>query len=470
MPTRQSLAEPLNITVVFEFEGDQIIVPTLIEDAFAESLSTRGIDLDTLGDTEKAGFDQASDLIDSVVDAEIETSADVSAVVGDTLDVTFVEDLSTTDGTALDGAAVLDSDKIILDSALAGAALRDALVEEIAETAYQQAFDTTSVGDFGAETVLRLKGEDDAQAVAALSEEVDVVETEFGTAEALTSANFEELSAAIVGGNSSVEVLTTGSLDEEDYFNDRDLVLAAAEANGEMTAGQNIFGDSPVEIMDGLGYVTPFDWDDDGNDTTTIRYFVDNYGVTDRFWPTDDTDTASATVLDWADVGTLEPIAGASGTLLGSGTNATSDRTVSISEGETYSTTEEFNWSASVSASGSVFGLGLDVSTTVGGSVSETNSFTATDTVSDRYIVSQADYEEGDVISYGQHALLRDATIADVYRVYYQFTDDDGVEGYGALVLEDTQVVEDYMFDVVMTDYLLEQISIENSVSTFGLA
>lgn len=444
---------------------------TPISDALHAALDSRDIAVTDIEDF--GAFKSATPLLQAVFESDIETSADVQGLFGDEFNVTFVDDLATTNGVALNGAAILGSDEIVIDSALTGEDLRDTLIEEIAETAYQQAYDTTSIGDFGAEVLAILNGEEDKDVLAAFSKETasDTVETDYGTAEADTRSQVVALGELIEADNSSVSVVRSTAVSDTSYETFYPKILEAAAAAGENKYGETFFGELPSDVLATLAETKgTLDFDGDGNETTSVSFALDNYGVTDdtKF---STLDTGLVEIVDWSDDATVVPLSGglASGTLVGTGGTADARKVVSVSEGETYSTSEEFNWSTTTTAKGEIFGLGLEVSGTVGESVTETNEFTATTSVSDWYTVYQSDYEEGEVISYGQHAFFRDATIANQYAVWFELNDADGVEGHAVITFEDKNVVEDYLYTIAMYDTTVDELGTITPASTLGL-
>ncbi|WP_299775524.1 hypothetical protein [uncultured Tateyamaria sp.] len=456
MSTRQPLAEPLNINDVFEFDEDKTVIPTLIEDAFADSLSTRGIDLEALSSTKKTVFDQAIDVIDSVLDAEIETSADVSALVGDTLDVTFVDDFSTVDGTALDGAALLESNRIILDSALEGDDLRAVLAEELAETAFQQTYGTTSAGDFGAEVLARINGEQDEDVLATYSKqgEADTVQTEAGTAEADLGLDFDsslERFVTIMEDFADLEVRYALDAPSDEYETLNDRVYNAAQVTGEWDWGQSIFGTTSTDLRAIATDAGAYDFDGDGDATDEFNVVIYN-SSTDSFHGGGNSQVG-AEVINVDNEG-LVPIDGLSAQWL----VAAGDYSYQVrkTEGTTYTTSTEFNWSTEISASYGFEGGGLKASGTVtvgtGGAVTETNEFTSSVTTVDTITLTSDTYPEGTLVSVGAHAGLADITATDDYIMVVKAIDEGGVEGHFYLAVSETDVVEDYLLEVVQTD------------------
>ncbi len=436
--------------LIDETNGGPTTIMETIKDAFDDSLIARDIDVDELSISQFGAFELAATQIDTILNSDIETSDDVTELLGDEVNVSFVDDFTATDGTDLNGVAVLETDEIIIDSALEGEELRETLAEEVAETAYQQAYGTTSAGDFGAEVLARIEGLQDEDLLAEYTAvgEADTVETEFGTAEAYADRDaVDPVIDDIIAGNSNLSSGAAATVDEDEF----DRIFS--EVNGLTGGGgTNLFGESPYEILTGLdGNINSYDIDGDGNSTTKITYFIDNYGYSVP-------GTETAEIVGGATTGTLLPIDGKSSTLFGSASeSAYTDFSITLSEGEQYTTSESFTWSAGVSVTGKAGFLGSGTEVTVeastGETLTESNTVTASTSVTYNGRVYQSDYEEGDTISYGLHTLiLNEPEIEDFYSIYFEASDADGVEGHFAIDVYDTQTISDFYYDVVQTD------------------
>ena len=429
--------------------------------AVESGLTSRGVGLQDLSPSDWAVFETAAAQITGVLNSDLETTDQVIDLYGDDLDITLVDDFTALDGTALDGAAVVETDEIVLDSGLEGDDLRAALAEEIAETAYQNVFGDVSVGDFGAEIVAALSGEDeDVIATFAEVEETDTVETEYGTAEATDAAalavfaeTLTEQNAAL-GGNAEITSIEFSTFD--DYYpesttpnnpEDGNAFGATADStfgySGAWNDGELIFDDSTTVDLDG-----------DGNYTEHMNWAIVN------------TDETTATILDYDHENyELLPIAELSESFLAN--NSPASTTWVAEEGESYSVSDEINWSTSVEGGVSLNGFSGSVSSTTGGSLSETTTVTSSTQVRRTVSVEADDYEDGTLVSYGFHALSSDAVIEDEYTIIGYTSDSDtssynvglpsegtsiAVEAYFTMDITESQTIEDFLVGVFATD------------------
>ncbi|MEH6522778.1 MAG: hypothetical protein V7775_16365 [Sulfitobacter sp.] len=202
-------------------------------DAIQSSLTTREIDTTEITDIDKAVFATAASLIAALLSSDIETTADIENTFGEDLNILLVDDFASLDGVSLNGAAIIGTDEIILDSGLEGDELRAVLAEEIAETAHQDVYGEASVGDFGAELVAILNGED-TDTIKTYSEttEIDKVETEYGTAEASLNRSLVTLEG-VLESEPGWEINHSGSVSESGY--DADIsTMYASNLDGDM--------------------------------------------------------------------------------------------------------------------------------------------------------------------------------------------------------------------------------------------
>ena len=170
-------------------------LPTPME-AIEAGLAVRDIDFSKLTDDQKSSFDLAAARIDLMEASVVEETDDIDDVFGDNLNVQVVDTLYADDGTPLLGAAVIETDEILIRGDLEER-LTDVLTEEIIATSFHQAFGEASLGDFGAEVVARLSGaDDDTIDEFVLSDSNDTRSTDFGTVEAAeTESGFKNFIA-----------------------------------------------------------------------------------------------------------------------------------------------------------------------------------------------------------------------------------------------------------------------------------
>lgn len=433
--------------------SEAVYTTSSVQDAIQTSLIMRDIDTADITDMDMALLDTAAAQIALVLSSDIETTTDIEDLFGDDLNITLVDDLTALDGTSLDGAAVVETDEIILDSALEGDELRTVLAEEIAETVYQDVYGETSAGDFGAELVAILNGEDD-DVIAAYSEtsEIDTVETEYGTAEAAGTdmdTSMEEVEGVledVLGWNvtdSATGVsgyFTYGSIMTSAYYEDD-----GGQDNGTELWGESIFGTTFEDVENTLLENGTYDFDGDGNETTSFASFL--IGVTV------DLDGYGEDITDYDN---LEYIAidGLSATLSASSGSATFEYW--ITESDTYTTGTEFSYSEEVATTTGYSTSGLSISSTSTSSTTETvstsSSFTGTTTVKNSYSVDGSDYDEGTSVSYGAHAQVADIEYTDSLFYYFVAIDSDGVEGGYSIDAEEVTYIDDYLVDIVQTD------------------
>ncbi|MDG1469999.1 MAG: hypothetical protein P8Q26_00335 [Ascidiaceihabitans sp.] len=147
--------------------------------------------------------------------------------------------------------------------------------------------------------------------------------------------------------------------------------------------------------------------------------------------------------------------------------NSPASTTWVAEEGESYSVSDEINWSTSVEGGVSLNGFSGSVSSTTGGSLSETTTVTSSTQVRRTVSVEADDYEDGTLVSYGFHALSSDAVIEDEYTIIGYTSDSDtssynvgltsegtsiAVEAYFTMDITESQTIEDFLVGVFATD------------------
>lgn len=430
-----------------------------VEAAIEGALTARDISTDTLSVSQSDTFDMAADQIHTVLGSDIETSADVEELFGDTLNVRFVDDLTTTDGEALNGAAILGTDEIVLNSALEGQALRETLTEEIAETAFQKAFDTTSKGDFGAEVISRIQGQEDEDFLAVFSEqaETDTVQTDFGTAEAdQTFTGFDNsvdvFNLVLETNFSGSEVNAVTEISEEQFDSSLVDVRAAAEVTGQSENGQSLLGTSADAYRNVMYDAGAYDFDGDGDATDGFRAVIVNADTSDDGDLGIEVNSTSNARFTPIDELTSEWLVG----------EADFSYQVRLTEGTSYSTTSEFNWSTAIAAEvgfeGGGFKAGGSVTNTVGGSISSTNEVTSSITTVETLTASADNYDTGTLVSVGAHAGLIDVNATDTYELYMAAYDESGAEAYFQVDISQTSDIEDYLLEIVQTDVIVDDL------------
>ncbi len=413
---------------------------TLVSEVLHAALDSRDI---TITDSEEAGaFKSAASLLQAVFESDIETRTDVAGLLGDELNVTFVDDFATTDGTALNGAAILGSDEVIIDSALTGEELRDTLIEEIAETAYQQAYDSTSPGDFGAELLARLKGEDSEEALAEYSKdtEADTVETEFGTAEAMNDDDLAQFVKNIEDANAGIDIYGAQFFDRATY----DKYYDASGAGSDDTLEKTFWGD---EFLDALTLGGGgFDFNDDG--TPSYSY----YGFLNA------ADEPKGEVVSRASEYEYTPIQGLSDEFRYDGVTPGQLRIGwSYEENQTFTIAEEINYSESVEVDGQIgfkvanleYSGGVSNTKVSGGSITESNTWSATTSANETYVADVENYPSDVPIYYGEHTVVADVNMQTRYDLWLMAVDENGyLDGIIQLDVSDTRVVEDYLVSI----------------------
>lgn len=127
-----------------------------IENGLKEALKSRGIDPSALTKQQMRLMQNAVLLINMVrSNTDMASLAAKSKQLG-LSDISEVKDLKTTDGQKLNGAA--SADLILIEKALTGGEKADVLIEEIADSLYQNMFGAQSEGDFGQDTVNSING------------------------------------------------------------------------------------------------------------------------------------------------------------------------------------------------------------------------------------------------------------------------------------------------------------------------
>lgn len=435
-----------------------------VEAAIKGALTVRDISTDTPSVNQSDTFDVAADQIHRVLGSDIETSADVEELFGDTLNVRFVDDLTTTDGEVLNGAAILGTDEIVLNSALEGQALRETLTEEIAETAFQKAFDTTSKGDFGAEVISRIQGQEDEDFLAVFSEraETDTVQTDFGTAEA--DFPFTGFDNSVDVFNDVLELNFSGSevdavteITEEQFDSSLVDVRAASKVTGQSENGQSLLGTQADAYRNVMYDAGAYDFDGDGDATDSFRAVIVNADTRDLSGLDDGGLGIEVNSTSNARFTPIEELT--SEWLVG---EADFSYQVRLTEGTSYSTTSEFNWSTAIAAEvgfeGGGFKAGGSVTNTVGGSISSTNEVTSSITTVETLTASADNYDTGTLVSVGAHAGLIDVNATDTYELYMAAYDESGAEAYFQVDISQTSDIEDYLLEIVQTDVIVDDL------------
>ncbi|MBY5932826.1 hypothetical protein KUV51_07430 [Tateyamaria omphalii] len=419
----------------------QLPTATTGQIALTQALLSRDIEVSELTDAQTETFSDFAELLDTASAADINTSDHVINLLGEDLDITFVEDFRTTDGQKLDGAAT-EHGRIFLDADLTGASLKATLVEEIAEAAFNEAFDSTSQGDFGAEVAARLSGKTDPAVLAAFSSETqdDTVQTEFGTAEAATSSPVSDqftfpFSQDIIGVNN-----LDGTYDHK----------LTTYGSGDLP---------PFERLDEPTLVTP------GARQMNLsniqgKYDLNGDGVLDQY----------AMRAAYADVERpisvlgvtptkLLPTSQSNSVLIGQGEAST---TWVLRTEQRHETSAEFNWNSSVAttleASGEFLGIGASASVTAsveaGGSVKSTNAFTVANEVRDTYTIPAGAYEPGTLVNYGFHMIVGDVDVVQHTLYILEITNAaSGTEDFITFQGYNRDTIQDHYAGLVVTDY-----------------
>lgn len=420
--------------------------PSAARADISQALATR--DVGDLTAAQDAIFDTAAEQMDSVEDFRVETSEDVEALFGETLDITFVKDLSTTDGRALDGAATADG-RILLDAGLDGAALREVLREEIAEAAYYEAFGEASAGDFGA-AATSAPGE--ARIVAPFGNgfepdtmaENDTVEVEMGDGSVV-----EAQAAFPTGFSSGVGLANNYALDVMnaaenqlglEFSNPRNVTVTAqppGRASSEDALGNDIFGDLS----------------DLGNTITGPN-------GQDYFFSASIKSDVTGEVVDLRNE-ELTPVPGLSDTWRPGQGDIT--KVYTVDQGQSVSYTDSYETSIGFEQSYTLGGdiLGAESQTTFSSEFSagfsETNSWTSNFQDQTRYsLTGGEDYTNANTVSLGLHERSGDAVVEQDY-VLHAFVGPDNGAGKYALEVDvtSTDLVENYIDGLVWTDFAI---------------
>ncbi|WP_152613111.1 hypothetical protein [Tateyamaria sp. ANG-S1] len=441
---------------MFEFKTGPIASTT----AFDAALQARGIDTSTLTHAQNKAFVDAAMQIDKVLASDVSTVEEARDLLAFDADIEAVDNLSTLNGERLNGVATEDG-KIILDSALTGQALRDTLIEELAESAFYEAFNRSSAGDFGAETEARIEGNASAEYLAQLSTDVtnDTVQTEFGNGQA-----------------SSIE---------KNYAYIFDLVMQ--DVQRELASQKNAFTDMLVaqggQVMSGQGgqimlqnlyskvglisysETSGIDYSTSMKISNTANLDLNGDGIADTyeylgFSPHFAAQSHTGTKLE--NVGFV-PTSKSAKFLMGAGDSKTTwvaKKDETISTAETVSVNNKVELRADVSISGKVFGAGLELklgasqSTDTGQSSTTTSAFSFGSEVRQEHTVTAGSYEKGTLISYGMHAVKGDLTYNEELTHSYKITNAAAGKANHFDVTQTAEVTQnDYLLDVVMTDY-----------------
>ncbi|MEH6738562.1 MAG: hypothetical protein V7695_08460 [Sulfitobacter sp.] len=213
--------------------------------------------------------------------------------------------------------------------------------------------------------------------------------------------------------------------------------------------GETLYGTTASEIEGIVEANGTYDFDGDGIATSVVAFAVlgGSFAV----------ENLGADITSYENFEYMA-IDGHSSTLIAGSGSATFEYW--LTEGETYTTGSEYSYSETISTSSGLSVSGIETSlstdTTNTETFSSSNRFTATSTIRNTYTVDGSDYEAGTAVSYGAHAAVADATIADkieLLGVAYDY-DDDGysVENYFYVDATETEVYRDYLIDVVQTD------------------
>ncbi|WP_147111549.1 hypothetical protein [Tateyamaria sp. syn59] len=438
-------------------DGESAASASLVFGAFGAALDARDLDFESLTVEGEMAFELASYRIADVLSSDLETTDDVDEQFGEDIDLTIVDDFATLNGTPLEGAAILGTDEIILDSKLEGEELRDALAEEIAETAFQQVYDTTSIGDFGAEVVARLQDtSDEAELQTYLTiEESDTVQTEYGTAEAYDDSAYEFFITILEQEAPNLEVTGYIVSDEETMREVADSVVGP-EANSRRSywgdEGSNTIGDIAVVDLDGDGEV----WE-------SALVFIDA-GV-----PFDET---SANVVSRASGYDYIPISGLTETYTASGSPGESRITTTYTSSAEYSLSEETNWSEANTVNGSAnvtigafeVSGGVSETSSEGGSVTTSNTATATVTNSITEVLNGDDYPADTRLTVGLHETIADVNATTEYDMWFEFREADGsLDGVVRFDVEETRILEDYLLDITFTQHEVDRLELDET-------
>lgn len=439
-------------------------------DSFMESLAARGIDTTTLTEDQIATFEAAASTIATAFATDFDSSDDALALFDDDANISLVDDLSTTDGTSLNGAAILGSDEILLDSSLTGLSLRDALIEEVAETAYQKAFGTTSVGDFGAEILARTSGETDQATLNdyATSTETDTVETSYGTAEAQTNTDLQQIVDAFTAAFESQDIEVV-SWEYGEEFSDLDDEYGDLTQSDDETVWKNQFDQYGYEITGGSAISEQSEqkgrwsitWEENGT-VPDVALTVD----TSEVWDTDPDDDApkvkafdvlldssdeSVEIISYEEVGFVELDNDLASTRYTIYDQDVTETTV-LTDQTSFSTTEEWNWSASIT--GTVGGF--EASAETGGSLTSTDEYTTSSQSRSSQYIAHEDAEYGETYAVGLLGRIVDITVQNDYSIFIDLgrtaiTNNDQDEGFIKFNVSQTDVIEDYFYDITAT-------------------
>lgn len=435
-------------SILFDVEASLAeAVPTNL-DPLAAALEGRGIDIAALSPDQRVELSTSEELISTLLSSQPGTTAELNALIGDGIDLQFVEDFRTTSGQKLNGAATEDG-KVILDAGLSGADLVHVIIEEIAEATYYSVVGAASQGDFGAEVAYRANGGADVETIATFQSdlETDTVETDFGTAQA-SSLPYE------VMGSTSQKALFQVSVDDAleqyqgiDQF-DFDYMFIA-EYGGTVQSGTwgselgQRYENASVSDLNGK-----FDLNGDG--------LADEYNITGAWaWSYDGPDVESAVITD------VTALPGQ--TDLASGGNKTLTESFSYTKGQTFTTTDTYAVNASVSATlstkGGIPGLGAveaSVTGTVGftGSTAYSNTISATTSKTSTITVDSNQYDRGELFQYGNFLASGTVEASEEVTLFLEIA--NAKDGYGDtihLVGDAHTTIDDYAFAIVKDDF-----------------
>ncbi|WP_179381458.1 hypothetical protein [Jannaschia marina] len=440
-------------TDTFAF-NDAPVVPTAL-DALNKALAARGIDSTALDETQTAIITEAASHIDTLAATPIETAEDARELLGDGIDLKVVDDLRTTDGAKLNGVAMKDG-TIIVDAALTGQQLRETLIEEVADAAFYEAFLTTSQGDFGAEVEARAEGTKDPVELASYVTEAqdDTVQTAFGEGEANNGINDPDRPI----DDQLIASPWIRDFDRSNAFSGLEAAKLSLVTRSQPGATEQSFID-PITNFDARkinysGIQGKYDLNGDG--------LADEYGnpsVYKNIESSDPQDPEKYITIRDVRATELTPTSETKQIIVGRGE---SGQVLVMRTGQTHTTETAIDWNATVgvelSASGKLFGLGLEASASfegsAGGSVTTSKTFTVGREIRDEYRIPAGAYEEGTFVVYGFHAVKGDVEVLEQVDIYLNIT--NAKEGYKNGIKVDAfniDTIEDHYLGIVATDY-----------------
>jgi len=447
---------------VFVFQRNATSIGSqLTSDNFGSALHARGHFY--LTDRQVSVFDDASQIINHLSTLSDLNIFDVQSALEGKFEFQSINGLEATDGTKLNGAAT-ENGLILIDASLQGDFLLSTVVEEIAEASYYESFGEASIGDFGAEVAYRRNGGDDASYLAELQSayENDTVLTEWGQAQAAKTyaAGVHLHEASWDFPVDRGQMMNRGFKGEGPfgpYFDNADTATAdftqavvrsydeglyrqytgstmgydtrTIDLSGLNNAGLNLNNDRRGDLYNFVGTMK---WDDFMSTPNPVSLAASNYKVV----PTSESQTI----------------------LIGQGKVVS---TWSVTEGNTYTTATNVNFSTSFTASvGFEGGLGdlakvtASVSATVnsGVAITDTSAFSVTSNVSHVYEIAAGAYDPGTLVSYGFHMLTADITVTETVIAVARLTT-AADPTYLFVPVEVETEIEDFGLGLILTDY-----------------